>query len=294
MPVMVHLADAKHVAMIRKNGIRVSRMRPGVYCMPVTSEFYYSHQWLRELRRRGVRTIVAVYFRIPDDEPVIAGGYNQAHKKTTASQAVGSFMKAPAEQRLGWEVILPRSVRMTEITRVQALSQITGWRFYPGAKGHRPCWCEFCSRGLINSRRNRVRSGGPDAITATRRERRIWRAQSELWDLADQLNELGVESGRPRTDEQAAAATAFQARVDRCVAQGLTRAEVYTLLNELLTDDDLLFTDVILDLMDTLVGWCHPDFIRRFPGEPRDTEALARYVREGTWNTTMHDIGPPE
>ena len=75
MPLFVHLAPESRAALIRGNGIGRLR-RPhgthpgGIFAVPVTRNFYVSHQWLRELRRRIRDPIVGVYFRIPDSEAV--------------------------------------------------------------------------------------------------------------------------------------------------------------------------------------------------------------------------------
>ena len=60
MPLFVHLTPEKQAKRIRRAGIRGC---PGVYCLPVGPDYYVSHQWLRELKRRGQRTIVGVYFQ---------------------------------------------------------------------------------------------------------------------------------------------------------------------------------------------------------------------------------------
>lgn len=58
MSMFVHFAPESRVALIRRNGI--SRLRKasgghpgGIFAMPVMRNFYISHQWLRELKRRG-------------------------------------------------------------------------------------------------------------------------------------------------------------------------------------------------------------------------------------------------
>lgn len=128
--------------------------RPGgIFAMPMTRNFYVSHQWLRELRRRGSGVIAGVYFRIPDDEPVWVGHYNQAHQPMSAAEAVATVMAG--ESREGFEVIIPRRVAASDIHRVRSLPQVVGWRYYPGAHGKRPCGCPFCQRGLYGARRLR-------------------------------------------------------------------------------------------------------------------------------------------
>ncbi|MBF6221771.1 hypothetical protein IU479_27115 [Nocardia abscessus] len=72
---MVHLTPEKSARRIRRAGIAANGFHRGVFCMPVMPSYVLSHQWLRELRRGGQRLILAVDFRIPDDEPVLVGHY---------------------------------------------------------------------------------------------------------------------------------------------------------------------------------------------------------------------------
>ena len=166
MAMFVHLAPEARSTLIRRNGIR--RLRKcrgdcpgGVFAVPVTRNFYVSHQWLRELKRRNCGEIAAVYFRVPDDELVWVGHYNQAHRWMSAAQAVSEFMSA--EDAQGWEVIIPRRIEAREIHRIRRLPQVIGWRYFPKAKGKPPfCTCKFCTRGEYGSQRMRKRLGTPD------------------------------------------------------------------------------------------------------------------------------------
>ena len=103
MAMFVHLTPESRVALIRRNGIRRLR-RPfgdfpgGVFAVPVTRNFYVSHQWLRELKRRNQGAIVGVYFRIPDEEEVWVGHYRQGHCWRSAAEAVGEFAAAEDAQ----------------------------------------------------------------------------------------------------------------------------------------------------------------------------------------------------
>ena len=166
MAMFVHLAPESRVPLIRRNGIRRLR-RPrgdfpgGVFAVPVTRNFYVSHQWLRELKRGNGGSIAGVYFRIPDGERVWVGHYGQAHRWMTAAEAAGEFDSTADAQ--GWEVVIPRRIGADELHRVRRLPQVIGWRFSPTSKGKPPfCTCRFCTRGEYGSRRLRERLGSPD------------------------------------------------------------------------------------------------------------------------------------
>ena len=161
MAMFVHLAPADRSEKIRRNGIRRLRKATwacpgGVFAVPVTPNFYISHQWLRELKRRGVRTFAGVYFRVPDDDLVWLGHYGQAHRQMTAAEALGAFMTA--DDRQGWQVIVPHAIEPKQIHRIRDLPQVIGWRFYPTAKGQPPyCGCDFCARGQYGASERRRR-----------------------------------------------------------------------------------------------------------------------------------------
>ena len=162
MALFVHLASDKDSDSIRRSGIKPRRIGEGahegydriVFAMPVTDNFYVSHQWLRELKRSGQRTIVGVYFRIPDEQTVMVGHYNQAHAEMTANEASGLIFNL--ENAEGYEVVIPRKIEADEIHKIKSLPQVLGWRYYPEAKGRKPCGCPVCIRpGEIKSRRIR-------------------------------------------------------------------------------------------------------------------------------------------
>lgn len=166
MTMFVHLTPESRLAPIRRNGIgrlwKGTASRPGgLFAVPVTPDFYVSHQWLRELRRWRPGRMAGVYFRLHDDEPVWVGRYNQDHRRLSAAEAAADFMREG--DRLGWEVIIPRRVTAGEIRRIRSLPQVVGWRFFPEAKGKPPrCTCKFCIRGEYGANRMRERLGAPD------------------------------------------------------------------------------------------------------------------------------------
>lgn len=181
MPVFVHLTSHRNLPAIRRGGIG-TRGKP-VYAMPVTRNFSISHQWVRELRRWGSGTVVGVYFRLPDDEPVQVGHYGGARVSMTAAEAVALMFDAerrdpvqareadralerpnakrrkqgrppvPPSSPEGYEVVIPRAIARSEILRVRSVPQVVGWRYFPGSHGTAPCACEICQRGLPDSRR---------------------------------------------------------------------------------------------------------------------------------------------
>ncbi len=118
--------------------------------MPVVPNFLITHQWVRELKRRGFRTAVGVYFKIPDETPVFAGPYN-ADKQSMSASAAAAYLRQ--SNMLGFEVTIPRSIKPSEIMRVAQISQGLGWRYTPDS--HRTgifCGCEYCMKGQIRSR----------------------------------------------------------------------------------------------------------------------------------------------
>lgn len=155
MAAFVHLTTVSNLTRIRRGGIRTAKGAPGVYAMPVLPDFQRSHQWLRELRRwNGGRSVVAVYFRVPGDTPAVFGRYNREHSEGTADEAVAALMAL--EDAGGFESAILRDVTTDEITSIRHLPQLTGWRYFPEAKGRKPfCTCEYCQKGLPFSRRLR-------------------------------------------------------------------------------------------------------------------------------------------
>lgn len=117
--------------------------------------YYQSHQWLRELKRRGIRTISAVQFLLADDTKVKVGRYNEDQLEVTAAEAVRIFMDHT--DGLGLEVLIPATISPKMFTRIYTPEQIVGWRYYPESHsdGRTPCGCSYCQRGQIKSRKLR-------------------------------------------------------------------------------------------------------------------------------------------
>ena len=147
MTQFIHLAPEDTISAIRRTGIRKSRIhypeaRSGVFCMPVIDDYYAVHQWLRELKRFNKKNLKAVHFRVRDQEQVYFGSFSCKHRYGTAAAAAGQFRQA--EDRMGFQVIIPRSIAAAEIITVRSVSQVTGWRYSPSSKGRQPCLCPAC------------------------------------------------------------------------------------------------------------------------------------------------------
>jgi hypothetical protein len=159
VPLFVHIADERDSASIKRSGLRLAkgllRTDSGIFAMPVISNFVLTHQWVRELKRQGYRTAVGVYFRIPKDQTVLVGQYNETKVSCSASEAAARFR---SEQKLGFETIIPRSIQPREVHAIRALPQTLGWRYFPGAheKGIF-CGCAYCTKGEYKSKSIRER-----------------------------------------------------------------------------------------------------------------------------------------
>lgn len=154
----LHLTDERLLGRLKKSGIRMTfwgrdRLRC-VYATPVLRDFQISHQWLRELKRRGTRTMGAIYFKIPDDEEVLVGHFREAPLAVPAARAARIFMDHSTG--LGLQVLIRRRIEASEIYRTHVPTQIIGWRYFPEAHGQPPaCGCDYCQRGMIKSRKIR-------------------------------------------------------------------------------------------------------------------------------------------
>ncbi|MDB5206810.1 MAG: hypothetical protein JWR72_1885 [Flavisolibacter sp.] len=153
MPTLVHLADERETSSIKKNGIKIGKHRQGIFCMPVLTNFYLSHQWLRELKRSGVKTFVGVYFKMDSKARVYAGRYNQEHRHIELGEAIKEIQAI--DDPLGYEIIIDRKIEAKEVDKIKNLPQNIGWRYKPRANGLKPCGCDYCIKSTIKG--NRVR-----------------------------------------------------------------------------------------------------------------------------------------
>jgi hypothetical protein len=151
----IHIANKEDEQAILKAGIKAMKRRSGlrgVYAMPVLPDFATTHQWARELKRRGIRTFICIQFKVPDAEAVLVGKCNGKKIEMTAAEASGAVLNHT--DPMGLEVIIPRKITAKEISRTYPAPRIIGWRYYPAAKGKPPfCHCKWCNRGEIRASR---------------------------------------------------------------------------------------------------------------------------------------------
>ncbi len=125
--------------------------------MPVTQNYWITHQWLREMRRFTQSQILGVYFTVPDEERILAGHYSEQPHSVLASNAQNALRLRPE----GFQVIIPHSIANNQISRIKNLPQVTGWKFHPAAKGERICFCPACivsnSTGSTRIKKQRIK-----------------------------------------------------------------------------------------------------------------------------------------
>jgi hypothetical protein len=153
----IHLTDERLLSRIKRSGIRMSSRGTALLCVhatPLLRNFQVTHQWLRELKRSGVRTIAAIHFKVGDGEMVLVGHYNEEPVAVTAAQAAKIFEQHSTG--LGLQVLIQHKIKSAEIQRSYIPSQVVGWRYEPGSHGKPPyCGCSYCQRGLVRNRRIR-------------------------------------------------------------------------------------------------------------------------------------------
>jgi hypothetical protein len=159
MATFIHIFAESDRASILRSGIKMNRTRwrqiDGVFLSPVTADHTQTHQWMREVERERNVPKLAARVRLPDETMVWIGRYNDEHLHVTAAEAIG--IAREHEDPQGLEVILPRSVRPSELLKVYRPPKVVGWRWYPGAHGKRPCGCPYCQRGEPGARKLRDR-----------------------------------------------------------------------------------------------------------------------------------------
>jgi hypothetical protein len=163
MPLFVHIARLSLAERLVRNGVRGSRylvlaqeehklIPRAVFCMPIVSNYFTTYQWVREIRRNNHGPLAAVVFRLDDAEELYWGHYNKDHQLLPAASVAAA---GRIDDVLGYEAILPRSITGAEITGLRHIPQGVGWRYFPGSHGHKPCGCDYCTKGAYKARRLR-------------------------------------------------------------------------------------------------------------------------------------------
>lgn len=168
MPRLVHITAENIAKKIRKNGISAARFVPSaheyprhdrvVWAFPILPSYTLTHSWSREVKRWGRSSLVAVQFRVEDEEEVYVGHYASESVLMTASQAV-SLVQGQEDPR-GYEIMVPHRIDARDIMRIRSLPRAIGWRYWPTARGEpmKLCECSICMpRGEVKASRYRNR-----------------------------------------------------------------------------------------------------------------------------------------
>lgn len=192
MAMLVHLIDDRQRASMLRSGIRGTRstlrsdnadvdLARAVYAMPVLPNYFVTHQWLRELKRKGMRTVSGVYFRLRSDCLVWVGRYNADHRLVPLGHAISLIMSE--QDPRGWQLVVPGGVPARAIHAVRPVPQVVGWRYQPESHVAGPwkCLCAFClesQKGGIKSMRLRralLKAEGAEALNIEDDLRRVVR-----------------------------------------------------------------------------------------------------------------------
>ena len=185
MPTLVHLADEREVSNIKRNGIKIGKDRQGIFCMPVMQSFYLSHQWLRELKRRGVKTFVGVYFKVDNKTKVFAGRYNLGHEYIELGKAIKEIQSL--KDPLGYEIIIDRKIEAKEIDKIRNLPQNVGWRYMPNSNGQKPCSCDYCIRRTIKASRIREKYEPKEDVLSYSELLKRLKAEEDIHEMEELL-----------------------------------------------------------------------------------------------------------
>ncbi len=243
---LLHLAPASKERAIRRAGLSGRRahvrdeagavlaLPRAIFAMPVVPSFWTSHQWLRELRRWRDERMVAVHFRLPDDEPVHVGRFGEAHRLLPAAAAARWVMDHPD----GAQVVVARSIARRDVVAVRAPPQLVGWTGKPDGDGMGSCVCAVCLPPGTRELMRRVRGVFRTAVERARRA-------TEEAELRDALSNLQMPLERARGRFPVAPVLAFaedeSARVRTTVAELLgfyRRREAEAPLVALVADED--------------------------------------------------------
>jgi hypothetical protein len=136
-----------------------------LFAMPMTPDFGLTYQWMRELRRWHDERLIAVHLRLPSEEEVLVGRYNQRHIRMPLGEAIRRLLRAPE----GNEIVVLRPVRAKEVARIQEVTQRVGWIETPEQHGKSDCLCPACLPHGARDLMRRVRGAMDVQLMAARR-----------------------------------------------------------------------------------------------------------------------------
>jgi hypothetical protein len=257
---LVHLTPLSKARSIKRAGISGAKvtlstgtgsstvLSRAVFAMPVISDFWTTYQWLRELRRGKRERMVAVYFRISDNEVVHVGHFDAPHHTMTAAAAAAWI----SNNVTGAQIIIPRAIGPKEILGFRQVTQLVGWTNRPDKQW--TCICQAClpkgSRYLMR----KVRGAFAGGISALRNARSDEEILSSLVGL-----QVPVEraDGRIAPGKLLSYAHSSNWKIRADVARllgGFNRAQVEKTLELLLHDDHLRVRRTAVEALTRVAG----------------------------------------
>lgn len=139
MALFVHLTPRANLARVQRSGVHTSPGQGevrGVFCFPMLPSYAVTHQWLRALEpHHEPQGMVAVDMRLPDDEPVTVGHFDDRDaRRVTALEAV--HVVRSLEDPGGWEVVVPRPVLRYEVQRIREVGRAGARPLIPEPYAH--------------------------------------------------------------------------------------------------------------------------------------------------------------
>lgn len=222
--------------------------------MPVLADFWTTYQWLRELRSFHDERMVAVYFKLPDDELVHVGRYGQPHETITATAASAWVTQNPA----GAQIVVPHGIAAKQIVRVVEPPQLVGWTEVPDAKLKLDCVCPGClGRGDRNFMR-RVRGAFARRLARVRAAEKLGANSATIARaLADLDTPLEAARGRIEPDKLMKYLRADDVQIRRVATSLLgyfTAPQVEGILREQLVDKSVSVRRVATNALMKVVG----------------------------------------
>lgn len=142
----IHISDEKNKSSIARNGIKLGNKfsiprlnikdQRAIFSVPLTNNYQFNHQWMREVKRHQNFCPIAVVFSIPDNEMIWIRNYNEQPLEILAKNAVQYVQNHGFP--MGLESVIFSKIEPSQIKKIYYPPKVVGWRYYPNAHGKKP------------------------------------------------------------------------------------------------------------------------------------------------------------